>query len=70
MFQSAYKENNSCETALHKVVSDMLWSMEHTQVTALVALDLSTLFGTVDHMILLKVLENKFGITDDALEWF
>ena len=23
---------------------------------------------TVDHMILLKVLENKFGITDDTLE--
>ena len=41
VFQSAYKENHSCETALLKVVSDMLWAMGHTQVTAVVALNLS-----------------------------
>ena len=67
-FQSAYKENNSCETALLKVVNDMLWTMECTQVKALFALDLSAAFGTVDHVMLLKVMDNKVGITDDVLE--
>ena len=31
---------------------------------------MSAAFDTVNHAILLEVLENKFGITDDALEWF
>ena len=69
MFQSACKEYHSCETALLIVVNDMLWAMKCTQVAALVAHDLSTLFDTVNHMIPLRVLENNFGIRDDALEW-
>ena len=44
--------------------------MEHTWVTALVALVLSAAFDAIDHAMLLKVLENMFGITDDAVECF
>ena len=32
-FQSAYKKNHSCKTAILKVVNDMLLTMECTQVT-------------------------------------
>ena len=48
-YQSTYKENNSCETALIKIVDDILWSMENGEVTGLMALDLSVAFDTVDH---------------------
>ena len=41
-YQSAYHENYSCETALVKIVDDMLWSMEEGKVTALMALDFLT----------------------------
>ena len=44
--------------------------MEHQRVPALVAIDLSATFDTVDHDILLDVLENKFEVSDKALEWF
>ena len=48
----------------------MLWAMERKNVTAMVVMDLSAAFDTVDHDILLSVLENKFGIKDVALRWF
>ena len=59
VIQSAYKGNHSCETALLKFANNMLWAMEHTQVTALVALDASAVFDTVNLVILLKDLEKK-----------
>ena len=31
---------------------------------------LSAAFNTIDHQILLNVLENDFGITASALDWF
>ena len=48
----------------------MLWAMERKNVTAMVVMDLSAAFDTVDHDILLSILENKFGIKDVALRWF
>jgi hypothetical protein len=69
-YQSAYRKYYSCETALLKIVNDILWTMEQQKVTALAAIDLSAAFDTVDHSILLDVLQVKFGVQDVALEWF
>ena len=44
--------------------------IENQMVTALVAIDLSTMFDTVDHEILLEVLNKKFGLQNTALQWF
>ena len=44
--------------------------MEKQEVTALVAIDLSAAFDTVDHEILLDVLSMHFGIEGVALSWF
>ena len=60
-YQSAYRANYSCETALLKIVNDILWHMENKKVTILVAMDLSVAFDTVDHDVLLNVLEKEFG---------
>jgi hypothetical protein len=68
--QSAYREGYSCETALVRLVNDVLMNMEMQRVTALVAIDLSAAFDTVDHDILLNVLKTKFGIEAIALNWF
>ena len=32
-------------------------------------LDLSSAFDTIDHLILFRRLESKFGITNNALKW-
>ena len=41
--------------------------MENGMVTVLVAINLSTAFDTVDHDILLNVLEKEFGMTGNVL---
>ena len=43
--------------------------MESQEVTALVALDLSAAFDTVDHNLLLVILRSQFGIDGIPLAW-
>ena len=69
-YQSAYREHYSCETAILKVSNDILWGMEFQSITALVALDLSAAFDTVNHDILLSILSSKYGIKGKVLQWF
>ena len=56
-FQSAYRTNHSIETALLRVNNDILSAMDKGKITALILLDLSAAFDTVDHGILLHRLE-------------
>ena len=69
-YQSAYRQSYSCETALVKLVNDVLWNMENSDVTAFVAIDLTVAFDTADHGILLEVLQHHFGVTGIARKWF
>ena len=69
-FQSTYQKHHGCETSLLKLTNDILWDMGNQQVTSMIILDLSTAFDTVDHELLLKVLNHKFRVTDIALEWY
>ena len=67
--QSAYRKNHSTETALVKIVNDLLCEMDQKRCVLLVLLDLSAAFDTVDHGILLRRLEEDFGVTGSALLW-
>ena len=58
------------ETSLIKLINDILLAMERQEVMALTTLDLSAAFDTVNHEILIEVLEHQFGITNLALSWF
>ena len=70
VLQSAYRQGHSTETALLRVINDILSSMNKQHVLILVLLDLSAALDTVDHAILLCRLETSFGITEAALAWF
>ena len=69
-FQSAYKQNNSTETALLRVKSDIMQAIDNRKAVFLVLLDLSAAFDTIDHSILLNRLSNVFGITSSVKSWF
>ena len=50
-------------------ICDNIWtSMENKKLTSIICLDLSAAFDTVNHSILLEVMENYFGIRDIALD--
>lgn len=66
-FQSAYRKHHSVESALLKIQNDLLLAIENKSVTALVLLDLSAAFDTVDNNILLTRLSDYFGLSDSAL---
>ena len=66
--QLAYREFHSTETALLKIKTDSMNSIDNKQVVHLVILDLSAAFNTVDQSILLQRLEHRYFINGTALE--
>jgi len=68
-FQSAYRRGHSTETAVLKIISDILLAADRTEVTLLGLLDLSAAFDTVDHEILIARLSAAFGIRSTVLSW-
>ena len=68
--QSAYRKLHNTETALLKIFNDILLLADKKQVVALVLLDLSAAFDTIDHEILITRLSTTFGIRGTALAWF
>ena len=70
VFQSAYRQLHSTETALLRIQNDLLRAVDTHGGAILVLLDLSAAFDTIDHHRLLHTLESSFGIQGKALDWF
>ena len=71
-YQSTYRKFHSTETALLKIHNDILASLDAGKVTALTLLYLYLFaaFDTIDHAILLRRLDDWFGVAGNALDWF
>ena len=69
-FLSAYRLGHSTETALLRVLNDLIVASDCGKVSVLTLLDLSAAFDTIDHHILLDRLRNYFGISGSAFNWF
>ena len=68
--QSSYRKHHSTETALVKVHKDILASMDNQEITFLILLDLSAAFDTINHSLMMDILENDFGIVGVVKRWF
>ena len=67
--QQRNKKQPSIET-LNIFMSDMVFeAIDRKQITALVLLDLSKAFDSIDHKILLSKLR-ALGVSREAVEWF
>ncbi len=66
-FQSGFRVGHSTESALLRVVNDLRIIRDAGNVAALILLDLSAAFDTIDHVIRLSHL---IGISGTVLEWF
>src|SRR5664279_5131655 len=67
--QSAYRPGHSTETAMIKVSDDIYRAMDNGAYTALVSLDISAAFDTIDHEILCSRLKSDFNVEGKALPW-
>lgn len=68
--QSSYRKYHSTETALVKVHNDILTSMDGQEITFLILIDLSAAFDTINHSLMIDILENDFGIAGVVKKWF
>ena len=68
--QSAYRRFHSVETALVKVNNDLLKAVDEHGEAVLVLLDMSAAFDTVDHNVMLRRLQDRYGVNGTAHRWF
>ena len=69
IMQSAYRTYHSTETALLYIHSDLLSALDRKQCVAMVMIDLSAAFDTVNHNILLHRLSERYGFQGNAHKW-
>ena len=68
--QSGFRPGHSTETAILLVLSKIIQAVDSGDFAALVLLDLSAAFDTVDHEKLLQRLHISYCINRPVLQWF
>ena len=67
--QSGFRSKHSTETALIKIIDDLLFNLDNDRVSGMVLVDYRKAFDMIDHTLLLKKLE-VYGLSRDSLQWF
>lgn len=68
-FQSGYRKHYSTKSALLRVSNDILRAIDDNSTALRLLFDLSAAFDTVNQVILLNRLRDRFGIKGTALVW-
>lgn len=67
-YQSGFRKNHSCESALQYVINDWKEALDEGKVTAIIFLDLKRAFETIDRAKLLEKLK-ALGFKGIVLNW-
>ena len=67
--QSAYRVLHLTETAMTRVVSDLLSTTDSKTPSAFLSLDISAAFDNLNHRRLLDRSTELFGFADTVLQW-
>ena len=65
--QSAYRAHHSTETAVLKVLTDILRALDSGDLAMLTLFDLSAAFDTVDHGTLIRRPKKSYGLRGRVL---
>jgi len=68
--QSAYRAHHSTETAILRVLSDILLALDSGDIAVLTLIDLSAAFDSVYHVTLLQRLQISYGLGRSIIAWF
>ena len=66
---SAYCRYDSTKTTLLRIFNDLFEAADAKEITVLATSDLSAVFDTIDHSVLLQRLHHIFGIGGPAIRW-
>ena len=67
--QSGFRQKHSTETALIKIIDELLFNLDKNQVSGMVLVDYCKAFDMVDHELLLDKLK-IYGVENNAITWF
>ena len=66
--QSGFRLKHSTDTALIKIIDDLIFNLDNDRVSGMVLVDYLKAFDMIDHTLLLKKLE-VYGLNRDSLQW-
>ena len=69
-FQSRFRPKHSTLSLLLQMSDNWLESMDIEEITGLISVDIKKAFDSIDHKILLKKMQEQFGVRDLELRWF
>ena len=67
-YQSGFRAHHSCETALLSITDDVISATDKNLYTALILLDFTKAFDTLNHELLLSIL-NYLGFAENAISF-
>ena len=66
---SGFRSKQSTETALIKIIDDLLFNLHNNRVSGMVLVDYRKAFDMIDHTLLLEKLE-LYGLSRDSLQCY